>query len=307
MSEENAAVRDAGTEELPLETPPQQQAIAPGHKQRLETLKDLFEKAKPQIAAVIPKHLTAERLLQVALVACSRDPKLLLCSGRSVLQAVMVAAKLGLDASGTLGSGYLVPYRRKGGGYDAHFIPGYRGLTDLAMRSGFVDSIEAQIVHAKDEFSFVNTEEGPQLRHKPELYEDPGEPKLVFAVARMKGSTIPKIEIMTKAQVDGIRKRSQASESGPWQTDYEEMARKTVVRRICKYLPLSVEFQTATEAENRAESGEAPLIVLEEGTGYESAPLEPLAGATERVKESLEKRRELLKQQAAEVLATEAT
>jgi len=220
----------------------------------IENFKATLEKASGTIAAVLPKHLTPERIMKIATVAVSRTPLLLECTPASVVQAVVLSSQLGLEAGGPLGHAYMVPYRNgKTGKYEAQFIPGYRGLIDLARRSGQVSSIEAHCVYEKDEWEYANTESGVKLRHVPFWDGDRGKLTRVFAIARLKGEAIPQIEVMSRSDVDKIRAKSKAKDSGPWVTDYDEMARKTVVRRIVKYLPMSVELVSALSLEDRAE------------------------------------------------------
>lgn len=220
----------------------------------ISTLRDLLEKSKAKFQDVIPKHLSADRLVRVAIVACSRTPKLLLCTPTSVLNSVMQAAQLGLEPGGPLGDAYLVPYKDT-----CQLIVGYRGLISLARRSGQIESLEAHVVHAKDRFvcKYGLT---PVLEHEPDWSENPGPAVAVYAVAKLKdGGT--QSEVMTKAQIDAIRGRSRASGDGPWVSDYDEMARKTVVRRLCKYLPLSVELADALEEDARAEFGSTSDVI----------------------------------------------
>lgn len=213
----------------------------------IETLRDLLERSKPKLAEVMPRHLSADRLMRIAVAACSKTPALLQCTPMSVLNAVMQGAQLGLEPGGPLGDAYLVPYKDQ-----CQFIVGYRGLINLARRSGQIVSIEAHVVHSKDKFTCRYGLDS-KLEHEPDWSDDPGAVVAVYAVAKLKdGGT--QCEVMTKAQVDAIRKRSKASGSGPWVSDYEEMCRKTVVRRLCKYLPLSVELADALEADTNSET-----------------------------------------------------
>lgn len=222
----------------------------------IDTFKGMLEKAKDSIAAVLPKHLTPERIMKIATVAVSRTPALMECTPASIVQSVVISSQLGLEAGGPLGHAYLVPYRNnKTGKMEAQFIPGYRGLIDLARRSGQVLSIEAHCVYEKDEWEYANTHEGTKLRHVPFWDGDRGVLRRVYAIARLKETPVPQIEVMSKSDVDKIRAKSKAKDSGPWVTDYDEMARKTVVRRIVKYLPMSVELTSALTIEERAESG----------------------------------------------------
>lgn len=252
-------------------------ALAPKSKQA--EFKDLLERAKPRLAEVLPRHLSAERVVKIALTATSRSPLLLQCTPASLLSAVMQASQLGLEPGSVLGSAYLVPYRNKRTGqYEAQLIPGYRGLIDLARRSGQILSIYARAVHERDRFVWRDGLQ-PALEHEPTIKGDPGDLLAVYAVAHLRDATMPQVEVMTRAQVDAIRARSRSSDDGPWATDYEEMARKTVVRRICKYLPLSVELASALELDARAEAGTAPdvgdVIELPAEVAEESAPPAP--------------------------------
>ena len=222
----------------------------------MTSLRSMLEQAAPKIQQVLPKHLTAERLVRITTAAVSRTPALLECTPMSIVQSVMVSARLGLECDGILGGAYLVPYRnKKTGNREAQLIPGYRGLIDLARRSGSVVNVWAHPVHENDTFEAEFGME-PKLRHVPTMGE-PGEKIAVYACARLAdGST--QFELMTAAQVESIKARSRAS-SGPWVTDEDEMWRKTAVRRLAKYLPLSVEMAAAMTLQAGAESGDSSL------------------------------------------------
>jgi len=224
----------------------------------MEPFKSGLTRAMPHIQAALPqtakKYLTPERMTKIVLSALSRTPQLLNCTPGSVLKAVMESASLGLEPTGgTLGQAYLIPYRNKGT-YEAQLIIGYRGLIALARRSGEIRSVEAHIIRHGDEYDL---EYGltPKLTHRPNLSGDAGEMVAVYCVAHFKDGG-NHLEVMTRAEVEAIRKRSRAGNGGPWQSDYDEMARKTVVRRAAKYWPLSTELASAMDIEDRAESGE---------------------------------------------------
>jgi recombination protein RecT len=233
-------------------------------RQALTVSQKHFEQALPQ---TVRKYLTPERMTKITLSALSRNPTLLTCSPESVLRSVMDAASLGLEPAGPLGHAYLVPFKnKKTGRMEAQLIVGYRGYIALARRSGEIESVSANVVYARDEFE-INIAEAV-VEHKPYMPEvdsdedgDRGVPRGVYCLAKFVGGG-RHVEFMTMADVDKIRRRSRASDSGPWVTDYEEMARKTVVRRASKYWPLSTEFAQAMEIEDAAESGEghAPVI-----------------------------------------------
>lgn len=216
--------------------------------QKAENVRLLLEKAKPQIALALPRHLNADRMLRIAMTSVRRTPKLLGCNQQSLLGAIMQSAQLGLEPDGVLGHAYLVPFKE-----EVQLIVGYKGLVDLARRSGQLSTIFARVVYAEDQFEYAYglTE---RLEHIPSGKAEPGEVRAVYAVARLKDGG-QQFEVMTRGEIDAIRKRSRAADDGPWVTDYSEMAKKTVLRRLCKMLPASVELSRAVALDERAELG----------------------------------------------------
>lgn len=269
-------------EEAPA-PPAQEKALA---KRPLETLRELLWQNRAYFSRVLPKHLPAERLIQVALAAAGRDDGLLACTPTSVLRSMMIAAQLGLDPSGVLGSGYLVPFRNnKTGRMEAQFIAGYRGLLDLARRSGEVVGAEAHVVYERDQFTF-SFGIVPEVKHVPFLGDDRGQPLAAYAIVRLRTSPTPQIEIMSKAQIEKVRQASQAKNAGPWQTWWDEMARKSVLRRALKYAPLSADAIIALAVEERAEEGvtdvsdllpELPAVAEEAGATQATTKADRLA------------------------------
>lgn len=205
-----------------------------------KVVRQMLEQRREAIAAVLPKHLTADRMLRVTLGAIARTPQLQECTVNSLVRSVVVAAQLGLDPSGTLGEGYLVPYRNNNSGVkEAQFIPGYRGLISLARRTGEVEWIEARVVYEGDDFEYELGYE-PVLRHKPpKLGSDRGQVLGAYAVARHVDGR-KWLDVMSKDEIEKVRAVSRAatSEYGPWVNHWGEMARKTVARRLFKQLPL---------------------------------------------------------------------
>lgn len=240
-------------------TQPTSAALTTGTTAKQQTLKDLLQKAAPSLAAVAPKHLSADRLVKIALSATSRAPELLACSPASILRAVMQGAEMGLEVGGLLGDCYLVPFRNKHtGAVEAICIPGYRGLIRLARNSGQITSIEAHVVYDHDVFDLEYGLDA-KLIHRPSLREDRGKVVCAYAIARFKDGGY-QIEVMTIGDLNAIKSRSQASADGPWVTDEPEMQRKTVVKRLCKYLTLSPELSKAVAADDAAERGDVQTI-----------------------------------------------
>lgn len=234
----------------PAQPPPQTTAMAPAQQsapvqaapRARQTLKTYLEAATSSFAKLLPAHVSPEKLIKVALNCVSRTPALAQCDMVSVAQCVATCAELGLMPGGALGGAYLVPYKTT-----CTLVIGYRGFVELMRRSGELEAIDARVVHERDEFRW---REGlvRELVHVPCLEVDPGPMKLVYTILRFRGGAT-QVEVMSRAQVDAIRARSRSSGNGPWVSDYEEMAKKTVVRRAAKLAPMSSELARAIEAE----------------------------------------------------------
>lgn len=225
------------------------------------TIKQALEASRSAIEEVIPKAVSSERLLNLALLSIRKTPALQKCAISSLLGAVVEATRLGLELGGSLGHAHLVPY-----GSEATMIIGYRGFVELMRRGGHVTTIRAVVVHAKDVFEVTEGLE-QTITHRPHLDGDPGELRYVYAVAKFAGTGDYQAVWMSKAEVDKVKARSRASASGPWVTDYEEMAKKTVVRRLAKLMPLSIEAAEAIERDDEtAYDVEATAEVAQEVT-----------------------------------------
>jgi len=204
---------------------------------------------KAQIANALPAHLTSDRFIRAAMNEFRVNPALAECSIPSVLGYFMQSAALGLEPSGCLGQAYPVPFNNtKTGQKEAQFILGYRGMISLARRSGDLLSIDAHVVYENDDFELTyGTEQ--KLKHVPCIDGDPGEIKGAYCVVHLRDAE-PMFRFMPKREIDAHRRRSKSGNSGPWNTDYEAMACKTVVRAIFKYLPVSIDIAHAMDADN---------------------------------------------------------
>jgi len=215
---------------------------------------------KNQIAMVLPKHLTADRMARVACTAILKTPKLLLCKPESLLQALMLCSQAGLEPDGR--NAHLIPY-----GDVVQVIFDWKGLVSLARRNG-VQNIAADIVCENDEFSWFRDGDGLHFNHKIDYRKERGEMFAAYCI--WKDGEQFDGECLRKNEVDGIRNRSRAGNSGPWVTDYAEMAKKTAVRRASKKWPLDAELtdddvvvDTAPKAVT-AKSVFAPVEVVSE-------------------------------------------
>jgi recombination protein RecT len=217
-----------------------------------KTVVGLLDQMKGEIARCLPKHLTPERMTRIAMTELRKTPKLQECDPMSFIAAIMQASQLGLEP-GILGSCYLIPFNNnKTGKVECTFMPGYRGFLDLARRSGQIVSLVARSVFENDVFEYeFGLKEN--ITHKPAM-DDRGELKAVYAVAILKDGG-HQFEVMSKRDVDEIRKSSKSANNGPWVTHFEEMAKKTVLRKLFKWLPCSVEMQKAVSLDELQEAG----------------------------------------------------
>lgn len=209
-------------------------------------MKDYITRMKGEIAKALPSVLTPERFTRITLSALSTNPKLQECSPQSFLGAMMTAAQLGLEPNTPLGQAYLIPYRNHGQ-LECQFQLGYKGLIDLCYRSGEVTTVQAHTVYENDEFEYELGLE-PRLRHIP-ASSDRGTPTHFYAVFRTKSGGYG-FEVMSLEDVRAHAQRySKSFGNGPWQTNFEEMAKKTVLKRVLKYAPLKTEFVRGISAD----------------------------------------------------------
>lgn len=213
--------------------------------QNPETLRGRLESKdfKLAIASVLPTHLTPDRFVRLAIAASTRTPKLGECDPNTVLQCLMQLSQFGLEPDGR--NAHLIPFRNQRGSYDCTLIIDYKGLATLAKRSGQVSYVHADAVCENDQFEF---NKGVVVKHEVDFKKDRGKAYAYYAMVRYKDGT-EQAACMTKADVDKIRGRSRAGNAGPWVSDYDEMGKKTVFRRLSKWLELSPEFRDALEAD----------------------------------------------------------
>src|SRR5690625_3641572 len=214
-------------------------------KNKPQTIEDYLKQMAPAMQQALPKHLDVDRLMRLTMTTIRTTPELRDADVGSLLGGVMQAAQLGLEP-GLLGQCYLLPFNnRKKGIKEVQFIIGYKGMIDLARRSGHIQSIYAHAVYENDESEY-ELGLNPTLKHVPSFDSDRDEFIGSYAVAHFKDGGY-QMEFMPKSEIE---KRRQASPGGrskysPWNNYYEEMANKTVIRHMWKYLPISVELQQA--------------------------------------------------------------
>lgn len=230
----------------------------------------LIRRMEPQIRKALPSVITPERFTRMVLTALSSSPKLQACTPMSFMGAMMQAAQLGVEPNTPLGQAYLIPY-----GNVCQFQLGYKGLIDLAYRSGEVSSIQAHEVHENDTFEYEYGLE-PKLRHVP-AQTDRGPVTFYYAVLKLKNGGVG-FEVMSRDDVETFaRKKSKAYNNGPWKTDFDEMAKKTVLKKVLKYAPLKTEFARAVATDETVKSTLSDHMADEPNEMYTTIDNEPEA------------------------------
>lgn len=219
-------------------------AITSGNNKK--TLMGYIKAMQPEISKALPSVMTPERFTRMVLSAISTTPKLLECSPKSFLGAMMSAAQLGLEPNTVLGQAYLIPYRNHGQ-MEVQFQLGYKGMIDLAYRSGDINIIQAHTVRENDEFEYELGMD-PKLRHIP-ASGDRGPAIYYYAMFKTKDGGCG-FSVMSYDDMAAHAKRySKSFSNGPWQTNFDEMAKKTVLKKALKYAPLKSDFVRAVTSD----------------------------------------------------------
>ena len=258
-----------------------------GRRETKDDLASLLQKLAPEIKRAVPRHVNPERLTRIALTTLRMNPALMMCTPASFLGCVMSAAQLGLEIGGPYAHAYLIPYKN-----ECTLVISYRGMIELARRSGLVSAIYAYDVREGDDFDY---ELGlhPSLKHTPSTDPERESKKLthVYAVAKLKEGE-PVFVVLTWAQVQTYRNRSRAKNSGPWVTDTAAMALKTAVRRLFTWIPQSSEMAQAHALDEATETGRPQLPAFDatitkalEATGVEVVETDANPGAEDRPNE----------------------
>lgn len=198
-------------------------------------VKEMLEKNKDALAQALPRHMPVEKIIRIAFTQLQKNKRLQECTQFSFVGAVLESAFYGLEPDGREAA--LVPYKVRGV-MTCTFQPMYRGLIKLARNSGDLALIYSEIVREGDDFEMEKGLE-PKLRHRPNI-EGRGKPRGGYAVYRLKSGEAD-FAWMSVEEIEKIRKRSKAANDGPWVTDWDEMAKKTLIKRVLKVAPSSVE------------------------------------------------------------------
>lgn len=245
----------------------------------IDNIKGYIQSQWPKIAKVLPKHMSPERMMQLAISTVNKNPKLANCSVESVLSCFMTASSLGLEPNDVNGLGqcYIIPYGRT-----ATFIPGYRGLIQLALNTGEIQSITVEVVYEGDEFDYALGDES-YIKHKPSMTAEHKPENMVcaYCITRFNSGGIQR-KVMTRSDIERRRKESQSGNrsDSSWVKWYEEMSKKTVLRAASKTWPMASEKSQAFNAAMVSEGAggsydgffEKPLIAPNEEEARRDLP-----------------------------------
>lgn len=223
-----------------------------------------LQRMATEFEAVLPPQIPTDRFVRTAITAVGMNPDLLRTDRRSLLGACMKAAQDGLLPDGREAA--LVIFKGK-----AQYMPMVAGLLKKARQSGQISSISAHVVYERDEFDYQLGDE-ERIHHKPVITGERGKPIAVYAIARTTDGGAYR-EVMSVAQVEKVRSSSRASKpDSPWNTWWDEMARKTVIRRLAKYMPSSTDLDQVLQRDNEADGGPVQAVTVSDDV----AQLEPV-------------------------------
>jgi len=256
----------------------------------------LFQQNKTVLLESAPKAGgDPMRLVRIAYNSIANDEKLLQCTHASILGGIMEALKLGLTLGGPMQEAWLIPFKdnKAGGILKATFIVGYQGYRNIIDRAKSTVDLHPRAVYDHDEFDFAFGTR-PFITHVPAWRrgETSGALIAVYAVAHLRGGGL-QMEVMPRSEVDAHRARSRAKDSGPWVTDYDAMALKTVLRKIAKYLPKSSDILArALDLDDKADRGEDQDFELPPNAQVTDGSIEQPAGGNklEALKRTLQEK-----------------
>lgn len=234
------------------------------------------EKLAQQMAASLSENdpTAVRRIVAFMANAAMKTPGLYQCDKMSVMKVMLDCCTLGIEPNGR--DAHVIPY-----GTTAQLIVDYKGMITLALKSERISSIRSEVVCENDEFSWHNG----RIEHTIDWKRPRGNMCAVYAVARYKDGT-EECAVLTKEEVDAVRRRSRSGKSGPWVTDYNEMSKKTCVRRLSKYLPLSPAAAAAVAYDDQQYDMEHPVVPTAAPKANADALADALSGGAEAMPEA---------------------
>jgi recombination protein RecT len=220
----------------------------------VQEVRGAIEKMAPQFKAALPAHVSVDKFVRVTLTAVQTNPQLLEADRRTLFAAATKAAQMGLLPDGREGA--IVTFKGQ-----AQWMPMVAGIMKLVRNSGEISTWSVQAVYENDNFDFCLGDE-EHITHKPAL-ANRGKLIAVYSIVTMKDGEKSR-EVMSVEDVNQIRARSRSGQSGPWVSDFAEMAKKTVVRRHSKRLPLSTDIDGMIKEDDELFMPEQPAQPAQE-------------------------------------------
>lgn len=227
---------------MATETKPQSQTMVKKTVTPADEVKNtiMSEEVKKQLSMVLPPQMPVERFQRVAITAINKNPDLVDCNRQSLYNAFMQCAQDGLLPDGNEAA--IVKYNSKDGAPNAQYQPMVKGILKKIRNSGELKSIMATCIHQHDPFRYWVDDDGEHLTHEPDLFTaDRGKIIGAYALAKTKDDAIY-IKVMTTTEIELVRSFSKAKNAGPWTNWWDQMAEKTVIRRLAKRMPMSTDL-----------------------------------------------------------------
>ena len=199
-----------------------------------QQIRNSLEKMAPEFSKALPTHVPVKKFIRVAQTAITTNPTLMKCDRTSLWAALTKAAEVGLMPDGKEAA--IVPFKDK-----AQFMSMVAGKMKLARNSGEIKTLDSQVVYQNDDFKYWIDEDGPHIRHIPNLTESRGEVSCAYAIGKTKDGGVY-IEVMTSEQLGAVESVSRGK-GGPWSGPFRsEMQRKSVMNRLLKRMPTSTDI-----------------------------------------------------------------
>jgi recombination protein RecT len=224
-----------------------------------------------ELQKAMPSNMSSSRLIRQVITLVHANPALVECTHMSILAGCMQAAELGLELTGPLGHAYLVPrWDKRLRAKVATFQIGWKGLVALAMRSGQLACLSVRTVHANEPFRILGGT-SPRIDHEF-VFGNKGEPVGYYAVAVYRGGGSD-FEFMSKEDVVAHRQKfaPPGDRQSPWDTSFDAMAEKTVVRKLCRRLSLCPLAQEVASKDEYEEAGVFEVKALPTASGSRTA------------------------------------
>jgi len=231
----------------------------------------------PEFKNALPSHIKPEKFQRVVMTVVQQNPGLLNADRRTLFASCIKCAADGLIPDGREAA--LVMF-----GSTVQYMPMLAGIQKRVRNSGEIASIQAHVIYENDRF-VIRRGLAETIEHDPLFPGDRGKPIGAYAIAKFKDQSDPVFEVMDIAAIERVRKVSRSGNKGPWVDWWDEMARKTVFRRLAKWLPMDAEVDDLLTRDDEAVGGvqepAAPTIDADEFEAASAGKVVELHAAAE--------------------------